>query len=657
MLRERKRRDDETEIGFIDVGKVVAAAEDPVIKAQCAAALCFVAMKLDHSRDAVYWLARAEHFLGFHHSAQKHYDEVGDDYNADCSKLRKANEKMMKEQERVFSKDEVMSTQSTLCSKFKGIKPGSLLEQLPKQASLKSESDLFATNRLKVEVLTPESPVKVVNGVAATKDGEFTGGDESFADVAKKLFCPDGSFEVKVSGSRSRDVLKNLTVQKLCRLLVDMPIGPKQFKFVSDYLGTRLPDPPIIGSWNMMCCMPFHAPDKNFKYKMESLADLILQEKWNIVALQELPDPDKYQETIQALDQLKTGEIGKIFKGKLDDWQFRGCTVGTEGKKEMIGFAFNSSMWTCEEVVPAQSEDCQDLQFVRSPVQAVFTSCYAVPTGGVNRHYILALSSVHLKAKKSKNKGSKKGPEAALAEAPQKFPQDSDDDEEDDEDDVAAETPGVAPFDALAKTRQEVASLDKVGRQLKKMAAEQRAKADPLSSPVVICAILGDFNLAPIFLGDFHTDPRDPKGVLPQAWTRLKEEGFNPVVSSTSYQATNAYETMLGQEGHCFDNCLPLLVDAAEAGLRLQTTWNLAPYPSHLPSPDDMQKVKDAAQSFEDAIGNGKMLELMGETVNTLRQNLVTATKVYRDYMLDHTSDHRALTFKFGIEPYEGEGR
>ncbi len=59
------------------VDAVLSATPAPHVQtAQCAAALCFVAMHLEHSRDAVYWLARAEHFLGFHHSAQRHYDEV-----------------------------------------------------------------------------------------------------------------------------------------------------------------------------------------------------------------------------------------------------------------------------------------------------------------------------------------------------------------------------------------------------------------------------------------------------------------------------------------------------------------------------------------------------------------------------------------------------
>jgi hypothetical protein len=426
---------------------------------------------------------------------------------------------------------------------------------------------------------------------------------------------------------QDKRAMKNGTVQRLCRLLVDMPIGPLQFGFVSDELITRLPHLPIIGSWNMRCCFGFHEPEKYFMDKIDSLADLIRSEEWHIVALQELPAKH------QALKQLEKGGIFKgklesLFKGKLENWEhwrFQGCAVGSK-QEEVIGFAFNSSMWTCAKVVLAQNKD----QFKRSPVQAVFTSCLAVPTGGVTpdssdmpkRRCILALSSVHLK------------------------PRDE---------------------DALSKTRKEVASLVQVGRQLKDMAAEQLAdekKALPLSAdPFVICAILGDFNLAPIFRGDTHTDPRDPEGG-PHAWTRLEEEGFNPVVSSTSDQATNAYETMLGQEGHCFDNCLPHLVGAAEAGLRLQTTWNLAPYPSHLPNPDDMQKVKDTAQSFEDAIGNEKMLKLMGEkTVSTLRQELEAvlthATTEYRNKMLDHTSDHRALTFKFGIEPVkpiEGEG-
>jgi hypothetical protein len=52
-------------------------SQDRIVQeAERAAALCFVAVKLEHSPEALYWLAKVEHFLGFEYSALRHLDQV-----------------------------------------------------------------------------------------------------------------------------------------------------------------------------------------------------------------------------------------------------------------------------------------------------------------------------------------------------------------------------------------------------------------------------------------------------------------------------------------------------------------------------------------------------------------------------------------------------
>ena len=281
-------------------------------------------------------------------------------------------------------------------------------------------------------------------------------------------------------------------------------------------------------------------------------------------------------------------------------------------ESEVGGFAYDNKLWSVELL----SNDYNTTKYKRLPVCAIFTSSTSPTT-------VIALASVHLKARNSDNKKA------------------DDDDKEEKKDDIVTES----RKNELRLTREEVEALgykDGVASFLKRKALEVLNKHG--SDSLAYISILGDFNLS-WTTGDPICSPEWPDSK--SAWQPLIDQEFRALISEG--QATNAHEIMLSAGPHCFDNVLIHIhpQNSNESNLSIAVDLSKAVV---APWPPMLQEHVEGLKAIVDSNGCLKVID--SDNVSQCSESFrKIAGKGIRKSVLDeifeHGSDHRALTAIF----------